>query len=108
MVPQTRFCQCQHSRRKKHSLVIGMRYQQTDALIAEFWETRTRHGDRVQPEDDDEYGQSEEGEPFHTCSTRINLEVDDVKQLLAYARQVICGGDEATLQFWGGYGDLCP
>lgn len=28
------------------------------------------HGHGVQPEDDDEYGQKEKGEPLHTCDAR--------------------------------------
>lgn len=43
MIPQRWIGKCQNGRRKKHSLVIGMRNQQTDSLVSEFRETRTRH-----------------------------------------------------------------
>lgn len=56
MIPQLRPCQRQHRRRKEHSLIIGMRNQQTYPLIVQ---TRKRAGERrgrgrrEAPENDD-------------------------------------------------------
>jgi hypothetical protein len=47
MIPQTRLRQRQNCRRKKHSLVIGMRDQETDAFVPELGEFRARHTDGI-------------------------------------------------------------
>ena len=56
-----------------------------------------RHGHGIKPEDDDKYGQTEKGEPLHTCDTRRTGQGEGVKLVLC--TQVIRGGDKATLQF---------
>lgn len=65
MIPQLRLCQRQHRRREEHGLIVRMRDQQTYALVPEFGEARTRHGDGVEPAGDDENGERGEGEPLH-------------------------------------------
>lgn len=69
MIPQTRFCERQHRGRKKHSLVIGMRNKQTDALVAQLRETRARHADGIEPAHHSKDWDGEDGEPLHVeCS----------------------------------------
>jgi len=59
MVSQFRLCQGQKSRRKEHSLVIGMGDQQTYPLIPQLRELRLRYRNSVEPRgDDDEEGEN--------------------------------------------------
>jgi len=50
MIAQLRIGKGEQRRRKEHSLVIGVRYQQTDSLVAQLGESRARHGNGVEPQ----------------------------------------------------------
>ena len=56
MVPRLGSCELQHRRRKEHGLIVGMRYQETDALVAQGREPRRHdgHGVQVAAGDDDD------------------------------------------------------
>jgi hypothetical protein len=49
VIPQRRLRERQYSRRKKHSLVIWVRDQETDPLVPEFWEPAFRYANCVVP-----------------------------------------------------------
>jgi hypothetical protein len=68
MIPQRRFSQRQYRRRKKHSLVIRVRDQETNALVPQFGEAAFRYAYCVIPRCHQYERKREEREPFHDCS----------------------------------------
>lgn len=71
MVSQLRICQREDRGRKKHSLVIGMRNEQTDPLVSQLGESGPRHVDSVHPRCDHYNRQREDCEPLHGCGALI-------------------------------------
>jgi hypothetical protein len=71
MIPQLWIRQRKDRGRKKHSLVIGMRNEQTDPLVSQFGEPGARHADGIDPRPYQYNRQDEEGEPLHGCGASI-------------------------------------
>jgi len=71
MIPQRRLRQRQDRRGEKHSLVVRVRDEQTDALVAQLGESAARHADGVQPARDRHEGQREDREPLHGSLLRL-------------------------------------
>jgi hypothetical protein len=65
MVTQLWRCESQNSRRKEHSLVIGMRNEQTYSLILQSWGACLSHGHRVEPRRDNDNGNETGRNPEH-------------------------------------------
>lgn len=67
MIPQRRLSQRQYRRRKKHSLVIRVRDQETYTLVPELGEAAFRYAYCVIPRCHQYEREREEREPFHDC-----------------------------------------
>lgn len=70
MISQAWVRQCQHRRREKHSLVIGMRNEQADALVAQLVESAPRNAHGVDPAGDCQERDCEDCSPLHDWGIR--------------------------------------